>query len=88
MMSKTSVFHMHYRPLIAIVFGFSLLSGCADSSTTKRSARERQEDALNDPFNYGPQQGKSSDVPSVLGDKDSKFDKKSFDRDMNRVFNP
>lgn len=44
--------------------------------------RQRQDDALKDPFSYGQQH----DVPTVSGGGTKELDKKALDRDLNRVF--
>lgn len=70
---------------IAIV-GCILSLGCADTKgPTSRPAtfRERQDAALNDPFEYHP------DVPGAgKGSGLTEFDKDGFNQDMKRVFNP
>jgi hypothetical protein len=76
----------NYRPCVFLLsFSLYLLCGCADkkSATTRPlTMRERQDAQMNDPFGY------KDDVPTVTGGKTGEFDKKSFDRDMDRVFNP
>jgi hypothetical protein len=66
--------------------------GCADKSKQANrpmSAAERQDEAMRDPFNYGPQPNKSgSDMPTVTGGKIGEFNRKAFDRDVDRVLNP
>ena len=69
-----------------------LCVSCADKSnptTRPLSARERQDQALRDPFSYGPQPNKQgTDMPSVSGGGIGEFNRKEFDRDVNRVLNP
>jgi hypothetical protein len=69
-----------------------LCLSCADKSNpTSRSlsARERQDQALRDPFGYGPQPGNpGSDVPTVSGGKINEFNRKEFNQDVDRVLNP
>ncbi|HVT87508.1 MAG TPA: hypothetical protein VHD56_01540 [Tepidisphaeraceae bacterium] len=52
------------------------------------SFTEKQDEALKDPFGYGPKAGSGSDFPSVTGGGMGDFDKKSFNRDVDRVVNP
>jgi hypothetical protein len=70
-------------------------AGCADTNRqpTSRpaSVNEQQDQALRDPFNYGPKEKDKyidENMPSVTGGSTGHFDKKAFDRDVNRVFNP
>jgi len=87
---------MIYRPSVLLfAFAFFRLCGCADTNrqpTTRPSSfSEEQDKALRDPFNYGPKeknQNIDDDMPSVTGGSTGHFDKKSFDHDMNSVFNP
>jgi hypothetical protein len=79
-----------------------VVCGCADTkkpptATDRRpSASERQDQALLDPFGYGPQDEPSSaapapassDMPTVSGGKTGEFDRKAFQRDLDRVLNP
>ena len=78
-----------------LLFAFFLLSSCADTNRqpTSRpsSANERQDKALRDPFNYGPKEKDKytdEDMPSVTGGSTGHFDKKAFNRDVDRVLNP
>jgi hypothetical protein len=74
--------------LLACIAGAS----CADKSnptTRPLSARERQDQALRDPFGYGPRENKpGTDIPSVTGGSIGEFNRKEFDRDVDRVLNP
>jgi hypothetical protein len=69
-----------------------LCVSCVDksnSTTRPLTARERQDQALRDPFGYGPQPtNRSTDMPTVTGGKMGEFNRKEFDRDVDRVFNP
>jgi hypothetical protein len=59
--------------------------GCAEDkgpTTRTSSMRDRQDDALRDPFGY------RDDVPSVTGSKTGEFNRDAFNRDVDRVFNP
>jgi len=76
-------------------FAFFLLTSCADTNRqpTSRpsSASDRQDQALRDPFNYGPKEKNKyidDDMPSVTGGSTGHFDKKAFNRDVDRVLNP
>jgi hypothetical protein len=63
-----------------------LAQGCADTkgpTTRPTSVRQRQDEALRDPFGYD-----TKDVPTVTGGKTGEFDKAGFKRDVDRVFNP
>lgn len=74
---------------IALLF-FSLLPGCADGnkppSTQPSSLQDRQDQALRDPFGYGPTTNEKRYDISGGGLKD--FDRDAFRRDVDRVFNP
>lgn len=81
----------YYRASVLLVpFAFSLILGCADTkdpSARSRSINDRQDDALNDPFSYGPKttgDTVGSDMPTVTGDGEG-FDRKGFKRDLDRV---
>lgn len=68
-----------------------LAVGCADTkgpTSRPMSFTEKQDEALKDPFGYGPKAGSGSDFPSVTGGGMGDFDKKSFNRDVDRVVNP
>ncbi len=82
------------RPLASIFLPVFLsatcmqFAGCADIMGEKeKPIHERQDDALRDPFNYGPGEGKSA-VPSVTGGGTSEFDENGFRRDVRRALNP
>ena len=82
-----------YRPYFSLLpFAFSLTIGCADTkgpTTRPVSVRDRQNNALRDPFGYGPKdEVGASDMPRVSSGKINEFDEKGFKRDVNRVLNP
>ncbi|HEY7089801.1 MAG TPA: hypothetical protein VH518_17015 [Tepidisphaeraceae bacterium] len=66
--------------------------GCADTkgpTTQPMTANDRQNEALRDPFGYGPRNNQvGQDMPSVSGGGLRDFDRKGFDRDVDRVLNP
>jgi hypothetical protein len=74
----------------AILLFCGLLAGCADSnkhpSTQPSSVRDRQEQALRDPFGYGPNTDEKRYDISGGGLKD--FDRDAFRKDVDRVLNP
>lgn len=50
---------------------------------------DRQNKALTDPFEYGPKPGTvGREMPNVTGGGVGDFDRKEFDRDLDRLFNP
>jgi len=63
-------------------------SGCASDGGKPTSrpltARERQERALKDPFNYKP----DSDQSDISGGGISDFDRDAFNRDLKNVLSP
>ena len=79
------------KPGPIAVLACLLAGGCADTTgPTSRpmSATERQDQALRDPFGYGPKEGSDSNMPNVTGGGTKDFDRKGFDRDVDRVLNP
>ena len=68
--------------------GFVLLiAGCANNpppSTQPSSARDRQNQAMKDPFGYSPY----GENPDISGGDIGHFDKKGFNRDVDHVLNP
>jgi hypothetical protein len=49
----------------------------------------RQNQALTDPFEYGPKPGTvGREMPSVTGGGIGEFNRKDFDRDVGRLLNP
>jgi hypothetical protein len=77
----------NYRPLFCLLpFAFFLLVSCADTNGSRpKTFHERQDDALRDPFNYGPTYNRSNDAPNVSSGGIGDFDRKGFDRDLQRV---
>jgi hypothetical protein len=77
-------------PIAALVC--ILCGSCADKSkptTRPLSARERQDEAMRDPFGYGPRENKpGTDMPTVTGGSIGEFNRKEFNRDVDRVLNP
>jgi hypothetical protein len=60
----------------------TLLLGCESDSPTMQ---QRQDQALRDPFSYGPT------IDSLNDDRKSEpwqFDRKGMERDLNSIFNP
>ena len=78
------------RYLSCVVVTCGMLGACADSNkksptTRPLSMRERQEQALRDPYGYNP---RADDIPSISGGDTGAFDKKSFKRDVDSFWNP
>lgn len=71
------------RTLLGIVLAL-LAAGCWSDDRTP--ARQRQEAALRDPFNYSPYQNDRRH--DVSGGGIMHFDKEAFKRDVNTVLNP
>ena len=81
---------MCVRYLLVLIFAFGLIAGCADSNkksptTRPLTMRERQEQALRDPYGYNP---RPEDIPSISGGDTGEFDKKAFKRDLDSFWNP
>lgn len=60
----------------------TLLAGCESDGPTMQ---QRQDQALRDPFSYGPT------IESMKEDRKSQpweFDRKGMERDLNSIFNP
>lgn len=75
------------------ICGFILFAGC--ESHEGPSARDRQDAAMKDPFNYNPdadlmQQGRKDEVDptDISGGGTGEFNKKALKRDLDSVFNP
>ena len=79
-------------PPCLLVIAFCVLSGCADNKTgsgSRKSATDRQADALSDPFSYGPQDNQSgTNMPTVSGGKTPEQERKGLRRDLERFLNP
>jgi hypothetical protein len=65
-----------------------LLGGCADNQgqpgAQRQTADSKQESVLKDPMGYGG----STEKVDITGGGISNFDKKSFNKDVDTVFNP
>ena len=77
---------------IALI-GYLVVAGCADTNhpSQREDAERRQEQALNDPFSYGPNADNwksQGDMPSVSGGGTSELDKAALKRDIDRILNP
>ena len=65
----------------------TLLAACADNkqpTTQPASARERQEQALRDPYSVG----QDEELYDVSGGGPRELDRKAFKRDWDRFWNP
>jgi hypothetical protein len=80
------------RALTRLLLLLPLLAACLTSpgchhdappTTRPVGIRERQDEALRDPFGYD-----NKDIPTVTGEKEGGFDNQGFRRDLQRVFNP
>src|SRR4029078_1755992 len=82
--TMTKAFDQVKALVISSAMGLAM-GGCAHSEPTTRPAsmRERQDEALRDPFGY-----KMPEMETVTGDKSSDFDRAGFKRDVKSVFNP
>jgi hypothetical protein len=61
-------------------------AGCADNNaatTQPDDAKARQDQALKDPMNYGP-----NDPDTVSGNNGNNLDKKAMQKDVNDFWNP
>jgi hypothetical protein len=72
---------MKYR--LFIVVGLGLICGCAEENKQPSGLRERQEKALEDPFNYSPH-----DRTDVSGGGMMELKEDAFKKDVDSVFNP
>jgi hypothetical protein len=82
---------MLLRPIALI--GCLVVAGCADTSrpSQREQMEQRQEQALNDPFGYGPDAENwknRNDMPSVTGGGTRDLDKAALKRDIDRILNP
>ena len=64
----------------------ALSVGCMSDKqpTTRSSARDRQDAALDDPFGYSPDLSKTD----ISGGKVNEFDRKAMRKDLDHVLNP
>jgi hypothetical protein len=67
----------------AVALGLALLAGCQDDKPS--DIRQRQDAALNDPYNYSPFHDQK---PDISGGGFTDFKSSAFKRDYNSVFNP
>jgi hypothetical protein len=70
-----------------------LVAGCADTKhlSQREQMEQRQEEALNDPFSYGPDAqswNKRDGMPSVSGGGTRELDKAALKRDIDHILNP
>lgn len=75
------------RYLVVLCVFCGLAAACADTkkpTTRPAGIRERQDQALRDPFEYGP----ADDMPSVSGGGTADLDKKGIKRDWDNFWNP
>ena len=91
--NKTNSGSIYRATLCLLPFTFFLLCSCADTNHQQPTSRpsspsERQDQALRDPFGYGPKDRFTDDMPTVTGGQTSESNKKAFKRDVERVFNP
>ena len=79
---RVCVFAILY-PLSSILL---CTSGCSDKNpdAKQKTTRERQQDALRDPFGYSPHVENTDISGGDLGN----FDKDAFGKDVDSVFNP
>ena len=74
------------RYLAILILACGLLSACADTkgpTTRPSSMRDRQEQALRDPYGYNP-----DEMPTVSGGATGHLDKKALKRDVDSFWNP
>jgi len=75
------------RYVLPVIMTCALAAACADKKKpTSRPAtvKERQDQALREPFEYGP----DPDMPDVTGGDTGQLDKKGVKRDWDRFWNP
>ncbi|MFI5381828.1 MAG: hypothetical protein ACHRHE_21225 [Tepidisphaerales bacterium] len=72
------------RHLILLAACCLLAAGCMDDDLTRSTMRQRQDQALKDPFNYRP----DLDNDAVDGGGTMDFKKDAFRRDVQHVVNP
>lgn len=71
---------------VIAMMGMQLLAGCAskDGKTQAEKSRDRQEQALRDPYGYGGQ----LETHDISGGDIGHFDRDAFQKDMDDLFNP
>jgi hypothetical protein len=63
--------------------------GCQDKAGEAEPMRDRQDQAIRDPFGYGPQIDPPTQHRSpISGGGTTEFDREGFDRDFKSVFDP
>jgi N-acetylneuraminic acid mutarotase len=72
-----------------------LVAGCADTKhlSQREQMQQRQEQALNDPFSYGPSADSwdkrdRDQMPTVSGGGTRELDKAALKRDIDHILNP
>ena len=87
---NTDAHRFDKRQLISVFVCVHLwfCSGCSSHNgpTTRPSARERQEQALHDPFGYSPDMSPAD--TDVSGGKINEYDRKAMRKDIDHVLNP
>jgi hypothetical protein len=85
--------HLRSFAFIGSVLSLAVLAGC--ESDEGPSARERQDAAMRDPFNYNPDEDLMKtpakdevDPTDISGGGTGNLDKKALKRDWDSVFNP
>ena len=63
-----------------------VIAGCVSDKqpTTRSSMRDRQSEALHDPFGYSPDMGSAD----ISGGKIDQLDRKAMKKDIDHVLNP
>ena len=71
--------------VVSLAGGGMMLGGCESDSKPPPSMYDRQQQAMQHPFDYSPHVGNPDDISGGgLGD----FDKKAMQRDADHVLNP
>ena len=91
-MSKPLDSFLHWCASVCIG-GLLLFTGCEVTHKTESDARKEQQNALNDPFHYGPDAQKMQKTPDdeeidptdITGGGTSNLNKKLLKRDWDRV---
>ena len=71
------------RRLILLAASAAMMFGCSHDEQARPTVRQRQDDALKDPFNYSP---KFND--DAVGGGTLDFKKDAFQRDVQHVLDP
>lgn len=65
------------------------LAGGCQADPNEKTASQRQDDAIADPFGFGPKIEQNANQRSpISGGGISEFDREGFKRDMKTVFDP